>query len=371
MTYSNIGIDRVQSYNRYFGKFGFKKLSVNWDDVIMQTKKELLLTERIIFMGTPDFAVPALSTLIESSAPSLKEGGRGGWEVVAVVTQPDRPGGRGKKLTPPPVKTVAQEAGISVLQPETLKSDQAVAELAALKPDLIVVAAFGQILRANILSLPPRGCINIHASLLPRWRGAAPVAAAIRAGDAETGVTLMQMDEGLDTGPIIARQAIPIRATDTAATLTADLAELGAKLLLDTLPPWLAGELTPYPQDDSLATLAPRLKKEEGAIDWTRPAVEIERQVRAFDPWPGTFTRGPRGQLKVLSVEVASEVDGPDQTEPGTVFKHRRGVYVTTGHGVLRLITVQPAGKREMTAEAMLNGQPELLGARLGKAFND
>lgn len=329
------------------------------------------MTTRIIFMGTPDFAVPALAALIASPPPTppLKGGGtKGEYEVVAVVTQPDRPSGRGKQVTASPVKQVAQQAGLKVLQPETLKIEAAVAELAALQPDVIVVAAFGQILRKNVLTLPPHGCINIHASLLPRWRGAAPVAAAIRAGDTETGVTLMLMDEGLDTGPMLARRTVPITPGHTGGVLTAELAQVGATLLLETLPAWLAGQITPQPQDNHLATLAPRLKKEQGAIDWSQPAVEIERQVRAFDPWPGTFTAGPRGPFKVLMVEVAPEIPLPAQRESGTVFKHRGGVYITTGQGAIRLVRVQPAGKKEMTAEAMLNGQPELWGARLGEA---
>ncbi len=307
-------------------------------------------------MGTPDFAVPTLTTLIKSE-----------YDILAIVTQPDRRRGRGRKLTPPPVKVVAEQAGIKVLQPQTLRSEEVAAKLAALKPDLIVVAAFGQILRPNVLALPPHGCLNIHASLLPRWRGAAPVAAAIRAGDAETGVTLMRMDERLDTGPTLACRAIPITPIHNRGILTAELAELGAALLFDTLPVWLGGKLQAQPQDDNLATLAPLLKKEAGAIDWGRPAVEIERQVRAFYPWPGSFTQGPRGQFKILALETAFNVTGPKQSDPGTVFKYRRGVYVTTGQESLRLLTVQPAGKKEMPAEAMLNGQPDLWGARLGR----
>lgn len=311
-------------------------------------------------MGTPYFAVPALKALIDAPATEAT------WHVVAAVTQPDRRSGRGKKLTPSPVKVAALEAGLTVLQPETLRSDAAVAELAALEPDLIVVAAFGQILRRNVLTLPPHGCVNIHASLLPRWRGAAPVAAAIRAGDFDTGVTLMLMDEGLDTGPIIARRRIPIRPDHTRDSLTAELADSGAVLLVETLPAWLAGEVRPQPQDDRLATLAPRLKKEEGTIDWRQAAVDIERQVRAFCPWPGTFTVGPRGQFKVLEVEPAGNVTPPAGSKPGTVFEQNRRVYVVTGQGALRLVTVQPAGKKEMPAKAMVNGQPELLGAILG-----
>jgi methionyl-tRNA formyltransferase len=263
------------------------------------------------------------------------------------------------------VKVVAEQAKLKVLQPETLRDEAAVAELAALQPDLMVVAAFGQILRKNVLSLPRHGCLNVHASLLPRWRGAAPVAAAIRAGDTETGVTIMLMDEGLDTGPMVACRAIPITPHHTGGTLTAELAEVGAGLLVEILPGWLVGQLETQPQDSSLATLAPRLKKEEGEINWLQTATEIERQVRAYNPWPGTFTSGPRGAFKVVAAEVALKATSPLGAEPGTVFRQQGRVYVTTGKGVIRLLAVQPAGKKEMTAEAMLNGQPELVGSRL------
>lgn len=314
------------------------------------------MSAKIIFMGTPEFAVPSLTALIKSQYP-----------VVGVVTQPDRPKGRGKQLSPPPVKVVAEAAGVPVLQPKTLRDEAAFQALVALQPDLIVVAAFGQILRSNVLELPPRGCLNVHASLLPRWRGAAPVAAAIRAGDAETGVTLMHMDEGLDTGPMIAKRAVPITASHTADRLTMELAEVGAALLIDTLPAWLAGQITPQAQNDRLATLAPRLKKEEGEIDWSGSAAEIERQIRAFTPWPGTFTNGPGGPFKILTAVTAPAAEPPAGALPGTVFSHQRQVLVVTGRGVVRLVVVQPAGKKAMPAEAMLNGQPELAGARLGR----
>lgn len=317
------------------------------------------MSARIIFMGTPDFAVPSLRALLN---PSPEQAGQ--WTVVAAVTQPDRPSGRGKKLSPSPVKETALAAGLPVLQPKNLKSEAGVAELDALEPDLIVVAAFGQILPRRVLTLPRFGCINIHASLLPRWRGAAPVAAAIRAGDTETGVTLMLMDEGLDTGPMLARRKIPIRAEHTRESLTAELAEIGATLLVNTLPVWLAGQIEPEPQDEARATLAPRLKKEEGAIDWRQPAHLIARQVRAFYPWPGTFTEGPRGRFKILTVEIVPG-DAGENRPPGTVFRQQKDVLVSTGQGAVRLVTVQPAGKKEMPARAMLNGQPELGGAQL------
>lgn len=307
-------------------------------------------------MGTPEFAVPTLTALIKAPA----------YQVVAVVTQPDRPRGRGKKLTPPPVKVTALEAGLLVLQPPTLREADVVAELAALEPTVIIVAAFGQILKPAVLNLPPRGCLNVHASLLPRWRGAAPVAAAIRAGDTETGVTLMLIDEGLDTGPMIAQRPWPIKPDHTRESLTAELAVLGAELMIDSLPSWLARELVAQPQDDDQATLAPQLSKTDGEIDWHQSADQIERQVRALQPWPGTFTEGPRGLIKILAVQCVPEIENPHPQQPGMVFNHNRHVYVSTGQGVLQLETVQPAGKKPMTAQAMLNGYPDLWGAKLG-----
>jgi len=308
---------------------------------------------KIIFMGTPEFAVPALTALIEH------------YTVVGVVTQPDRPKGRGRKLIPSPVKETALAASVPIFQPRTLKDPAAVAELAALKPDVIVVAAFGQILRPDVLNLPPHGCINIHASLLPRWRGAAPVAAAIRAGDAETGVTLMKMDEGLDTGDIIRARAIPIHTDHTRATLTAELAELGAALLIQTLPDWLSGRITPQPQDDTRATFAPRIKKEEGRINWRQSAVDIERLTRAFNPWPGAFTLWGDMRIKILAATVEKT-----SIEPGVVFKLGNRIAVGTGDGALVLDTIQPAGKRPMPAVAFANGFPDFIGAVLGQQHN-
>lgn len=303
----------------------------------------------VLFMGTPDFAVPTLKILIKN------------YTIVGVVTQPDRPKGRGRKMLAPPVKETALAAGVPVFQPPTLRDATVVAELAALNPDVIVVAAFGQILRADVLAMPPHGCLNIHASLLPRWRGAAPVAAAIRAGDAETGVTLMKMDAGLDTGDIIRARAIPIRADHTRASLTSALAELGATLLAETLPDWLAGKIIPQKQDDALATFAPRIKKTEGLVDWAQPAVEIERQVRAFNPWPGAFTHWGEMRIKILA---ASVFDGTS-VAPGRVLRHGDDVAVETGQGILVLHQLQPAGKRAMPATAFANGAPDLIGAQL------
>lgn len=308
---------------------------------------------RLVFMGTPDFAVPALKALMNSSA----------YEVVTVVTQPDRPKGRGKKLMPSPVKITALSAGLPVWQPPTLRTPEAVAHLTELAPEVIVVAAFGQILKQNVLDIPPKACINIHASLLPRWRGAAPVAAAIRAGDAETGVTIMLINEQLDAGDMLAKRAIPITDNHTRESLTVELAQLGADLLVDTLPSWLAGGITPEPQAEAGVTLAPRLQKTAGEIDWRLPAAEIARLVRAFHPWPSAYSFSPRGQFKVLEVSLAATTSSE---LPGTVFKHQRQVCVQTGDDVIQLITVQPAGKNPMSALAMLNGQPELWGKKLG-----
>ncbi len=304
---------------------------------------------RIVFMGTPEFAIPSLRALLQHT------------RVVGVVTQPDRPAGRGQKLIESPVKRAAWEAGAPVIQPQRLREPAALAQLAAWQPDLIVVAAFGQILQPAVLRLPPHGCINVHASLLPRWRGAAPVAAALAAGDAETGVTLMQMDAGLDTGPLLAKRAEPIRPGDTTATLTERLAALGADLLIEHLPAYLAGDLKPQAQDEALATYAPPLKKEDGHLDFTRSAVELERRIRALTPWPGAFALWHGQPLKVLRAALAEGVAG----EPGKVMPLPNGVAVACADGALRLLDVQPAGKRAMSAADFARGAPGFIGSWL------
>ncbi len=302
-------------------------------------------------MGTPQFAVPALIALLKHHT------------VVAVVTQPDAPSGRGRAMVEPPVKQLAMASGIPVLQPETLKPPEVVAQLRAYEPDVIVVAAFGQILRRDVLALPPRGCINVHASLLPRWRGASPVSAAIAAGDAETGVTLMQMDPGLDTGPILAQRREPIRADDTAGSLSQRLAQLGADALIDTLPAWLDGRIVPQPQDDAQATECGLLKKEDGRIDWSRRAEEIERHVRAMSPWPVAWTTWQGKLLRVLRASLAHESPG---VAPGAVFGDARVLRVQCGSGALELVEVQPEGKRPMSGSDFVRGQRQLIGSRLG-----
>ena len=307
---------------------------------------------KIVFMGTPEFAVPSLYSLIETQ------------EVVGVVTQPDRPAGRGRQLTPPPVKVVAQEAGIPVYQPKSLRSEETTGPLREWAPALIVVAAFGQILRPHVLELPEHGCLNVHASLLPRWRGAAPIQHAILAGDEQTGISLMRMDEGLDTGPVYAQKAIPIGPHDTAADLHDQLAELGAGLLAERLEEIVAGRLPAESQDDSLATYAPLIRKEDGAIDWRRPAMEIDRQIRAMTPWPGAYSSWQGKRLKILEATPEPE-RSLTSGQPGQVVETDEGAAVMTSQGVIQLRCIQLAGKKATPIEEFLHGRPEFASAHL------
>lgn len=268
-----------------------------------------------------------------------------------MVTQPDRASGRGRELKAPPVKTLALELGLPVMQPERLKQPEAMEQLRVWAPDLIVVAAFGQILKKDVLDLPRFGCINVHASLLPRWRGAAPINAAIRHGDAETGVTIMQMDVGLDTGAMLARRSIRLSPTDTAGSVFQALSTLGADLLLETLPRWITGEITPQLQDDALATYAPMMKKEEGKLDFTRSAEELERLVRAFNPWPGAYMDFDGAALKVHRAHVEAGA-----VESGQRLVMQNQPAVGAGGGLLVLDEVQPAGKKPMSGKSFLAG---------------
>jgi methionyl-tRNA formyltransferase len=310
---------------------------------------------RVVFLGSPDFALPTLEGLASH------------YSLVGVVTQPDRPAGRGRRLASPPVKQAAQRLGIPVLQPPRLRAPEAAAALAAWQPDLIVVAAFGQILRPDVLALPAYGCLNVHASLLPRWRGASPVPAAIRAGDSDTGITVMQMDAGMDTGGILAQASLPVDAADTGASLTARLAQLGASLLLDTLPGYLRGDLLPAAQDENRATLAPLLKKGDGRLDFFLSAMELERQVRAYDPWPGTFLEWDGRRLAVLRASVSDT--------PGAAIGAvtRRGAFpaIGTARGVLVLDLVQPAGRQPVSGDAFLRGTPDFANARVKLKADD
>ncbi len=307
---------------------------------------------RIVFMGTPAFAVPSLRQLIAAES------------VVGVVTQPDRPAGRGKKLTESPVKILAQSAGIPVYQPESLRHEDSATLLQQWKPDLIVVAAFGQILRPHILELPSHGSLNVHASLLPRWRGASPIQHAILAGDRESGISLMQMDEGLDTGPVFTQDKLPIGAHETASSLHDRLSELGARMLGESLESIYGGHLVATPQDDSLATYAPRIKKEDAAIDWTRPSHQVDRLVRAMTPWPGAFTTWHGTGLKVIYANPVENYSFQDGL-PGDILSYEGRALVRTGEGGLLLKQVQLAGKQVMTIEEFLRGRPDFLGSRL------
>ena len=298
------------------------------------------MNTRIVFMGSPEFALPTLKALLTN------------YHVAGVVTQPDRPAGRGRTLKPPPIKTLANEYNLPVFQPMSLKEPEAIAQLHSWEPDLIVVAAFGQILRSPELNLPPHGCINIHASLLPRWRGAAPIQAAILHGDKQTGVTIMRMDPGVDTGPILSQRATPITDEQTAGTLSPHLAELGAQLLIETLPVYLNGELLPQPQDESLATYAPMLKKVDGQLDFNKPAADLARLVRAYNPWPGAFTSWGAGRLKIHRAHAINSAS------PGAGKRviHNGQAAFGTAQGILVLDEVQPAGKKAMPGEFFLRG---------------
>ena len=298
---------------------------------------------RIVFMGSPDFALPTLSALV--AAPNC--------EVVGVVTQPDRASGRGRELKSPPVKTLALDLKIPVMQPEKLRTPESMDQLRAWNPDLIVVAAFGQILKKDVLEMPRYGCINVHASLLPRWRGAAPINAAILHGDEETGVTIMQMDVGLDTGPMFVSKSIRIRRDDTAGSVLQALSTLGANLLTEILPEYISGNIKPVSQPTEGATYAPMLKKEDGRLDFTRPAVELERRVRAMNPWPGAWFEWNGNPLKVLR---ASIISGDKGSVSGSRLTVEGRPAVQSVDGILSLDEVQPAGKKVMSGKSFLSG---------------
>ncbi len=315
-------------------------LDVQHQEAIKRCVKITAMNPRLVFMGSPAFATPALQRLVER------------YDVVGVVTQPDRPAGRGREMTPPPVKALAGQLGIPVFQPESLRTPEAFEKLIDWSPDVIIVIAFGQILRKNILDLPRLGCVNIHGSVLPRWRGASPVQAAILAGDTETGVTIMKMDTGVDSGAILATRRTAILLTDTADTLGKRLAEIGADLLIETLPDYLEGKLAGQPQDESLATYAGLIRKEEGLLDFSQPAEALERRIRAFNPWPSTwfFWRGQT--IKVHAAQVLPD----DGAVPGMRKIISGAPAIGTSTGWLVLDEIQPAGKKRMSGDMFLRG---------------
>jgi methionyl-tRNA formyltransferase len=312
---------------------------------------------RLVFMGTPSFAVPSLEALV------------GNYEIVAVVTQPDRPASRGRKTIASPVKEVALADGLPLMQPQSLRQEDVIAQIRELEPQVIVVAAYGQMLRPEVLSIPPSGVINVHPSVLPQYRGASPIAGALLAGEEETGVTIMLMDEGMDSGPILAQISTRIRPEDTRGSLGEQLSRLGAELLLETLPPWLGGHIEPQPQDSARATYTRLITKEEGIIDWSLPAVEIWHRVRAFEPWPGTRTWWRGKTLGILAARPLPEWAA--RGKPGRVLELSAGVAVATGQGALLLQEVQLAGKRAMDIRDFARGQRDFVGSLLGEGALD
>ena len=310
---------------------------------------------RLVFMGTPDFAVPALGTLLDA-----------GHDIVGVFSQPDRRSGRGRRLSAPPVKEFAESRGLTVFQPVSLREDaEARQRISDLAPDAIVVVAYGLFLPEETLAAPRLGCLNIHPSLLPRHRGPSPVATAILEGDETTGVTIMLLDEGMDTGPILNQSETPIGADEPCDQLTARLFDVGANFLTKTLELWSKGSITPTPQDDANATFTRRLQRSDGRIDWNDKAVSIARRVRAFTPWPGTSTTWKDRTFKVIRASpVAATFDAPAGNS--VTLNCPGGIGVTTGCGTLRLLEVQMEGRRASAIEDFVRGYPDFVGSKLG-----
>ena len=310
---------------------------------------------RIVFMGTPEFALPSLRRLAHS-----------GHDVAAVYTQPDRPAGRGRNVAKTPVKRAAEELGLPVLSPRAFKAEAAVEELRSFAPQAIVVVAYGRLLPASVLGAAPKGVLNLHPSLLPKYRGPSPIAAAILAGDGVTGATVMLLDEGMDSGPLLAQAEEPIGDDDDAVTLSERLAERGALLVADTLDRWLRGAIEARPQDDAQATYCRLVKKEDGEIDWEAGAIEIWRRLRAYTPWPGVFTSWRGQRLAITAAKPAALASG----EPGLVSvqaddEGQPRLNVSAGRDALEILSVKPEGKAEMPAGAFLAGRPDFDGSRL------
>jgi methionyl-tRNA formyltransferase len=302
------------------------------------------MMNRIVFIGSPEFSVPILETLYQN------------FIIAGVVTQPDRPSGRGRELKPTPVKQVALKFSIPFIQPNKIKEPGVLQQITQWSPDLIIVAAYGQIIRENILNLPEYGCINVHASLLPRWRGAAPIQAAILSGDPFTGITIMKMDPGLDTGPILTQERIPIQADDTAGTLGKKLSILGATLLLRTIPGYLQARIKPRLQDETQVTYAPILKKENGELDFLKPAEQLVNQVRAFNPWPGAFIFWKGSMIKIHRAHIESPVMINGKIESGKKIIWQNFPAIQTATDLFVIDEIQPSGKKSMSGNTFLHG---------------
>lgn len=322
---------------------------------------------KIIYMGTPQFAVPALTALINGTKPGvlLPEG----YEVTTVITRPDKPAGRGRSVVYSPVKQTALEHGIPVWQPGSLKKQANIEALAAYQADLYIVAAFGQILPQAVLDLPRFGVLNIHASLLPKYRGADPIAETILQGDATAGVTIMKLDAGIDTGPLLLKRSIELSKEETTGSLTLKLADLGAEALLEAIPAWIAGKITPEAQDESKASHTRMLRKEDGLLRWELPAAVLARQVHAYIPWPGSYTHWQGKLLKIVNAQPLW-VETENSPAPGTVLLHQEAGHhylaVMTGSGVLQIKQLQLEGKKAMGAEEFLRGYKHIIGQQLG-----
>jgi methionyl-tRNA formyltransferase len=312
---------------------------------------------RIVFMGTPEFAVPSLQALLDADPDRV---GR----VVGVVTQPDRPKGRGQHLAPPPIKLLAQQAGLPILQPVKMKDPDFLDGLRGWSPDVIAVTAFGRILPPVVLDLPPMGCVNVHGSLLPKYRGAAPIQWAVINGETETGITTMLMDPGLDTGPMLLRETVPIHPTDTAGDLAARLAPLGGRLLAETITGLKNGRLRPIPQDHAQATLAPLLKKEDGLLHWTDTAVALANRIRGLTPWPGAYTYHGEERWQIWRAQAAPV--GCAEAAPGTILEViKEGLRIATGNGSLLIREIQPASGKRLSVIQYLAGHHVAAGALL------
>ena|SRR5579863_1886071 len=317
---------------------------------------------RIIYMGTPQFAVPALESLLKGSAPGvvIPEG----YEIVAVLTRQDKPTGRGQEIVFSPVKLAALQHGLHVWQPGSLKRPESIEALAAFKADLYIVAAFGQILPQAVLDQPRYGTLNIHASLLPRYRGVSPISQAILQGDKETGVTIMLLDAGVDTGPILLKRAMPLSEEETTGSLTPKLAALGAQAIIEALPQWIAGRLTPVPQAEQEASYTHMLRKEDGLIPWHNSAIDIARRVRAYSPWPAAYTHWRGKLIKILSAQALETAKIPAAAGTALLTDNKK-LAVVTGEGLLVITTLQLEGKKAVSAEEFLRGYPQFVGAVL------